>query len=98
MSGSAASGCKGQDADLLAEAAAQTTTNPAAKVTPHLSPARRPAGPRHLMTKCQNSLLSFSLSDTPLPKTDRQLRAVPLRKGFHGNIHHMADMRTDRTR
>lgn len=94
MSGSAASGCKGQDADLLAEAAAQTTTNPAAKVTPHLSPARRPAG---LMTKCRNSLLSFSLSDTPLPKTDRQ-PAVPLRKGFHGNIHHMADMRTDPTR
>lgn len=53
------SGCKGRDVDLLAEAAAQTTTNPAAKVTPHLSPARRPAGPRHLMTKCQNSLVTL---------------------------------------
>lgn len=46
------------------EATAQTTTNPAAKVTPHLSPARHPAEPPNLMTKCQNPALGSHLTLT----------------------------------
>lgn len=34
------------------------------KVTPHLSPARRPAGPPNLMTKCQNPALGSHLTPT----------------------------------
>lgn len=60
-------------------------------MTPHLSPARRPAGPRHLMTKCQNS---------PLTLSDAHIHVIvsffylTLGISFHGNIQHMAETRT----
>lgn len=43
-----------EEAEVFAAAAAQTTVNPAAKVTPHLSPALCPAEPSNLLTRCQN--------------------------------------------
>lgn len=69
--------CKGrcsaehkEEEEVLAEAAAQTTTDPAAKVTPHLSPARCPAEPSDLSTGCQNpapgSLLTLTDVEEPL--------------------------------
>lgn len=49
-------------------AAAQTTVIPAAKVTPHLSAARRPAEPPNRVTRCQNPASGSLLALTDVGK------------------------------